>query len=837
MDYMDAVRREATLAARTLLRSRGFTFVATLTLALGLGATTAIFSLLDRIVLQPLPFSEPEQLVSITHPVQGPGMPTGKEWGMSSAGYFYFRQQSRTLTNLGAYTTWSSNVIADGHAERTQVAAVTATLLNTLRIRPVLGRLITEDDDKPGLPSVAMLGYDTWMQRFGGDPTVIGKTIEIEGFRAQIIGVTDRNANIPAVSLFAERQGNQRFKAEMWIPLNLDPAQVMNSHPYMVVGRMRVGATVDDVRRELTPLVQRFPELFPRAYSKSFLEQYHFGLAVMQERDRVIGPAGRVLWLALGAAGFVLVIAWANVANLFLVRLEARRRATAIRTALGAERSHLAIHFLSESLLVTLVAGVAGFVLAALALRLVIATAPGSIPRLDEVSLDWRAVAFTLGISIVAGLVFGLLPSRGTGAFGIVLRESTRSSTASKARRGIRNVLVVSQIALALVLLASAGLLVRSVMRLRDVRPGFEPRGVLAIDLAIPRRAGDKYDDYAGVTAIHQQILARVAALPGVQAAGMGTSLPLVGFSGCSLAFARDHWPLRAGEEVPCVANIVASPGYFRALGATVRGREPDWSDVESQNGNIVVTQELAKRMWPNEDPIGKGLNSNGGPSKPYYTIVGVVEGLRANGLDKPPTEAVFYPVLPMKGSRLWDPARVATLIVRAGVSRPTQLAASIRSIVNEIDPTIAIGAVRSMEQVVAESMSRVSFIMLLLSIAAGMAVVLSAIGLYGVISYIVAQRRSEIGIRMALGARVSQVSGAVVRQSVQLAGIGVAVGLVASLAVTRLLTALLFEVSPTDPLTLGGVSLLLVATAAVASYAPARRAAKIAPIEALRSE
>jgi predicted permease len=836
MDLFDALRRESRLAIRALARERTFALVAILTLGLGLGATAAIFTLLDAVVLRPLPYPRAEQLVSISHPVQGPGGVNG-EWGTSPSGYFLFKHRSRTLSSIGAYMTVRTNVLADGRSERAQVAVATSTLFGTLGLRPALGRTFTAAEDAVRLPTVAVIGHGFWQRHFGADSSVIGRTLDVEGQRLTIVGVMAPDAVLPTPSAFAETSSRQRVDADVWMPAGMDSTRQENSHPWTTIARMRPGVTPDDVQRELAPLVARFSELFPQAYDSRFMTQFHFGLAVRSERDQVIGGTATVLWTLFGAVACVLLIACANVANLFLVRIETRRRETAIRTALGAERAHLAWHFLSESLIVSVAAGALAVALAWGALRALVALAPSDIPRLDEVSLGWRGIGFAFGLALLTGIVFGLVPIARRSGVASFLGEGGRSATSSRRRRAARDTLVVVQVALALVLLVGAGLLLRSVLRLRDVRPGFDPREAIAIDLAIPRRVGERYADYEGVAAFHRRLLARVSALPGVASVGVGTALPLEGFGGCSSVFARDHWPLRSGQEVPCAPIAKVSPGYLRTLGVRVTGREPGWSDIDARSGAVVITRALADRVWPGEDPIGKMLNPNGGPGMPYYAVVGVAEGLRANGLDAPPTEAVFYPLVPQAGGSLWDPARVATLVVRTRGVRAQSIVAAVRRTVDELDPAVAIGDVRSLEDVVAHSMARVSFVMLLLATAGALALVLSVVGIYGVISYLVSQRRAEIGIRMALGARVSQVSGLVVMDSLRLAGIGVAIGLVGALAATRVLGALLYGVSPTDPVTLGAVTALLVALAALASFAPARRAARVDPVEALRSE
>ncbi|MEW5919147.1 MAG: FtsX-like permease family protein, partial [Gemmatimonadota bacterium] len=577
-------------------------------------------------------------------------------------------------------------------------------------------------------------------------------------------------------------------------------------------------------------LVAGFPDLFPSAYTPAFVKEYQFGVTATSLRSDVLGSTERVLWLVLGAVSFVFAIAAANVANLFLVRADVRRRETGVRSALGAGKGQLAMHYMSESLLLTLCATALGVFIATVGVSALLGLAPEGMPRLDEVHIGWRStvVAFALGVS--CGVLFGLFPLARSARNVMTLREGGRGATVSRTRRHIRSAMVVGQVTLALVLLAGAGVMVRSVVQLYAVRPGFDPNGVLAIDLPLSRRRYRTYDD---VAQFHRTLHERVAGLPGVRRAGFGTDLPLDGMRGCSVVFAEGR-TYDANVEPPCVSVVIAAPGYFAALGIPVRGRVPTWGDLDGQTGAVVVTRALAERLWPGEDPIGKGIRSNG-PTPPYYRVVGVVPELRGTGLEQPPTEAVWYPEKPIEGASLWQPPNAASLVVRTDLADPAALTPAIRRVISELDPSVPISNVRTMESVVRASMARVSFIMTMLAVAAAMAVILSAVGLYAVISYVIAQRRSEIGVRMALGAQVAQVSLLVMRESLQLAGMGVLLGVGVSLAVNRMLATLLFGVGPNDPVTLAGVSALLIGIALLASFVPARRAAHVDPIEVLR--
>ena len=835
-ESLEGFRREMLQAIRGLRRAPVFSLVACATLALAVGAITAIFLALDAVVLRPLPYRDADALVSVVHPAVVPG--TGAStWGMSVAGYFHFKEQNRTLDDFGAYRTSSLTVTGDGGAEVTRLGMVTASIITTLQIRPALGRLIHAEDDRPGAPPVVVLGYDYWRRRFGGDLGVVGQLLQTTLGPREIIGVAEPGLHLPKPGPFASTQDLAGFGVDLWAPLRLDPAgPPQNNHILSGIGRLRPGVTPTMAQQDIQALTGRFPELFPSAYSRGFIESYQFRTAVIPLRDDVLGPAiARTLWVLFGAVGLVLLIAVANVANLFLVRGEGRRRESAIRTALGADRSRMMAHFLSESLLLSIVGGAAGLLLAWMGLEVVVALAPRSIPRLAEAGMTWRAGLFALTLSGVVGIGLGLLPLVRTRVDVRALREGGRGMTSGRTPRRVRNGLVIGQVALALVLLAASGLMLRSMLRLGDVRPGLDPTGVLTADISIPFR---QYPTLDAGAAFHRQVHQRIAALPGVTEVGGVTALPLSDFDGCSVVF-REGRPYGVDEQRPCVATPRATPGFFAALGIEVGGALPTWADVDARLGTAVVTRALANRLWPGENPVGMGITTNGGANSPlgFYRVVGVVPELRGHGLDQPPSEAVFYPPSERVPDVQGDAVHSLVYVVRTSGGDPMALVPAIRKILAELNPDVPLVNPRTMTAVVDQSVARTSFIMTLLAIASVMALVLSAVGIYGVVSYLVAQRRAEIGVRIALGARGSQVAWQVVGQSLLLVVAGVGVGLAVAIAGTRVLRALLFEVSPTDPTVLITVSLVLMAIATVASLGPARRAARVDPIEVLRAE
>ena len=824
LERLDALGRELRQAARTLARSRGFAALAVLTLALGVGATTAIYTVLDAVVLRPLPYAASERLVSLSSPV--PGVKPDAVWGISQAGYFDFRERSRTLEAIAAYSRARLAMEGDGQAELVQSAAVTASLFDVLRLRPVHGRLFTAAEDRPRAAPVGVLGHEFWTQRFGADPAVLGRTVRIDPYGAvQIVGVMERGANLPDQPV------------DLWLPLQLDPsAPPQNSHMVFhgVVARLRPGTTLAAAQGELTRLTRDFPRRFPTAYSETFFRETGFDTRVVSLRDDVVGSTAQVLWILLAAVGLVLAIACANVGNLFLVRAETRRREVAVRAALGAGRAHLALHFLAESLLIATAAALLAVGLAAAGLRVLVAMAPASLPRLAEVQLGWRGGALAVTSAVLAALLFGLVPlARAARAADVkTLREGGRGMSASRGQRAARGAFVVAQVALALVLLAAAGLMAESYRRLRAVRPGFDAAGVLAVSLSLPRA---RYDSYDKVAAFHRDLATRLRALPNVREVGAGNVVPLAGYDGCSNVFLEGR-PVPPGAEPPCIGTHFVAPGYFAALGMRVRGAAPEWVETQGAAAGVVVTRALARRLWPGEDAIGRGIKCCQ-PGPPYYRVVGVADDVRGGGLDQPPTEAVFFPVVPLKGTVLWSPQRSMSVLVRTSLDDPVAITPAVRRVLAQLDPSVPLGSAEPMSRIVAKSLARTSFTLLLLGVAAAMALALSAVGIYGVISYVVGQRRGEIGIRMALGAPVAQVKRLVVLQSVRLAALGVGLGLVAAVASTRVLASLLFEVSPTDPRVLALVAVALVGLAAAASYVPARRASRVDPAEALRAE
>ena len=600
------------------------------------------------------------------------------------------------------------------------------------------------------------------------------------------------------------------------------------------MARLKPDATIEAAQAEFTRITNTFTTVMPTVYSPKFINQYKFNIEVSDLRNAVLGPTvPRTLWMVLGAVVLVLLIAVANVANLFIVRMESRRRESAIRSALGASKGHMAAHYLSESLILCGSAAVLGLGLAALALRIFPIIAPTNIPRLTTVTLGWPSVLVSLGIAFTLGLLLGAIPL--VRKFKIsALRDSSRGSTGSMRQRAVRNTLVVGQVALALVLISAAGLMLQSFGHLRDVKPGFNPANVTTFDISLPFT---EYDTREKALTFHRELQRQILELPGVSSAGSTTALFLEGYStGCGVVFREGH-PYATGEETPCVSGALIGPGFLETMQVSVAGRIPDWRDVDNRSQAVVITRPLAERLWPGEDAIDKGIGNQGSDSPHWFRVVGVIDGLRAENLEGKPTEAIFLAATGFFENARDGSANDLVYTIRTAGSPTPALMTQITQLVTRMNPRVPVLNTRSMDEVVERSMSRTSFVMVLLAVAAIVALTLSAVGMYGVISYLVAQRRAEIGIRIALGAGLAGVARLIMWQSVRLAVVGVGIGLVAAFLLGRTMNALLFGVTATDPRTMAIVSLLLLGIAAAASLVPSRRASRIDPLEAMRAD
>jgi predicted permease len=810
---------------RRLLRSPLFAAVTLITLALGIGANTAIFSVVEGILLKPLPYPEPDRLVGVWHTAKGIN---ANEVEICPSLYFTYREQSRTFQNIGAYTGGSVSVTQIAAPEQVQSLWVTQNVLPILGVQPAKGRLFTNQDDTEGNPRTAILTYGYWQSRFGGSSSIIGRRIVIDGNSHEIIGILPRSFRFmnpqPALVLPLQFNRNKVF---------------LGNFSYRGIARLKPGVTLAQANADVTRMIPIWLKVFPPppGFSAKVFEDAKLGPNVRPFIRDVVGDIDRVLWVLMGTIGAVLLIACANVANLLLVRAEGRQHELAIRAALGAGWARIARELLFESITLGAAGGILGLGIAFGALRLLVAIAPASLPRLDEIGIDPWVLLFTLVISLLSGLSFGLLPvfkysgmHAGTG-----LRESNRAVSAGRERHQARNVLVVIQVALALVLLISSGLMIRTFQALRQVQPGFtRPDEILTLRVFIPD-AQIKEPERA--IHMHQDILNKISGVPGVQAVSMTSAITMDGHTSGDLLFIEDH-PIAEGKIPPVRRFKFIAPGYFHAVGRRfVAGRDLTWTEIYGFRPVVLISENLAREYWRTPSAaIGKRIRE--GMKDEWREIIGVVGDEYDDGVQTKPPTVVYWPLL-MKdfwGDQIFT-QRTLTFAIRSKRAGSVALLDEIRKAVWSVNSNLPLADIRTLQEIYSKSMARTSFTLVMLAIAGGMALLLGLVGIYGVISYAVSQRRREIGIRMALGAREQQVSGMFVRHGLVLASIGIVLGLAAAAGLTRLIASLLFGVSASDPSTYSVVSLGLVASAVLASYIPARRAAVVNPAETLRSE
>ncbi|MEZ4426041.1 MAG: ABC transporter permease [Gemmatimonadota bacterium] len=807
------------LALRSLARRPALGLSVVGILSLGLGASAAVFTALNRIVLQPLSFPRAAELVWIDSAV--PYVGEDARWGLSVAGYFEFAERASTLTALGAYSGGDATVIDERGPKRARIGAVTASLLRVLEARPALGRLLLDEDDRPGSAPVVVLGHAFWVAEYGSDPGVLGRTLQVNGTPFEIVGVLESGVTLP------------QTQPDLWLALGLDPAaRPVNAHWLSAVGRLSPAATVEDAQRELSGITDSFVERFPSAYSVSFMRESGFNTLVQPLKSRVLGDVGRVLWILFGSVGLLLAITLANVGNLMVVRAEGRRRELAVRSALGASDWNLFGLHLAESVVLALLAVGPALLLAAGGVRVLVRLAPAGLPRLSEVALGPSTAAFTASLAMAAGLALGVLPGYvraidPRGALGGLQRAFTPT------RQVVRRVLVIAQVGLAVVLLTAAGLMLRSFLRLRAVDPGFQMAGVVTFTVPLPPA---RYGAYQDVSDFHRRLLSEIERLPGVVAAGSTTRLPVLDENGgCASLFVEDQ-PPDDGDQPPCLPVQLVTPGYVEAMGIPMQaGASLSWADLEAGTGEVLVTAALAHRFWGRGDAVGMGVRGNGW-ERPFYRVKGVTGDVRADGLDRPPLEAVYFPMIPLEGAPLWSPPRTMSVAVRSERADPVQLVPAVRAVLSAIDPDVPLVDVQALDQGVQGSaaVARTSFTLVLLGVAGALALLLSAVGLYAVLAVLVAQRTAELGVRMALGALPGQVIGLVLRQSLGMALVGVGSGVVVASLSARWLAALLFEVRPHDPWTLLGAGGGLLLVTLIAALVPAWRAARLDPKVAL---
>jgi putative ABC transport system permease protein len=807
---MEILRQDLRYAFRRLLKSPGFTIIAVVTLALGIGANSAIFSVINGVLLRPLPYSEPGRLVGLFH------LFDGDRDTMSGPNFFDVKALSRTLSDVAAIS--RSRVILTGRGEpvRLDGAEVSGSLFSVLGVPALLGRTLRPDDNQPGANRhVVVLSYGLWQQRFGSDPNMIGGKIMLDGVATEVVGVMPKGFTYPAGrALWTPLEYNENFTSKQ------------RSAWYLTaIGRARPGVSLDQVSSEVALIGKQLAAKYPDSN-----QGLDFAAAPLLEA--MVGDVREAMLILLGAVGFVLLIACVNVANLLLARAATRESEMTVRTALGAGRGRLVRQLLTESVLLSFFGAGLGLLLAVWGVDMLIGLQPQGVPRLDNVRIDATVAAFTLVLASGAAVLFGLVPALQTtrGSIAGGLKEAGRSALTSRSGSRVRSALVVSEIALAVMLLAGAGLLIRSFTRLASVDPGFRVEPALTFEVTLPEA---RYEKEPQQVAYFDQLMPKLRGIPGVQSAGAVVSLPLSG-SSIVLNFEIAGRPPLPPSQQPAMQVRVATPDYFQTVGIPLkRGREFTEQDREGAPPVVLITESAAKQYFPNEEPLGKKitLGWGRGPGTPRAggEVVGVIGDVKDAGLHEADPPQIYLPY------RQW-PLQSMAVVLKTSI-RPERVADAARREVYSVDANIPVGNVRTLQQVVERSISQPRFYMTLLTIFASLALVLAAIGTFGVLSYAVAQRSREIGIRMALGAQERTVIGLIVRHAMILAAGGVTVGVTAAWFLSKLLATFLFATDPRDPGTFAAVSLTLGLVALLASYLPARRATKIDPVVALRSE
>ncbi|WP_224361021.1 ABC transporter permease [Hyalangium versicolor] len=809
---MDHLFQDARYALRLLRKTPGFALAAVLALALGIGANSAVFSVVNGVLLRPLPFSEPERLVRIFGNLPSIGL---ERIPASALEYRDFQERPRALSSVAAYVDNDVTLTGQDMPERLRAILASPSLLPTLGVSPMMGRGFNPEEETPGRDQVVILTHRLWRGRFGANPNILGTTLSLDGRPFTVVGVLPDGFEYPQ-------------QTDLYIPFAPTPELLVptaRGQRFLdVVGRLKPGVTVDAARRDLERVTAEVLAANPGGYGT----KAGWAVSVVSMEEQTVGGVRSTLWLLLGAVGFVLLIACTNVANLLLARAAARTREISIRAALGAGRGRLMTQFLTESLVLSLTGGVLGLLMAMWGVDVLLAMIGDGLPRVSEIRLDGGVVLFTAGISVLTGVLFGLVPALQASRADLhgAMREGDRG-TAGHGSGRVRAVLVVSQVALALVLLVGAGLFLRSFVELQKVDAGFDPQGVLTTRLSLPQ---ERYGEASKRAATLQEILSRAQAVPGVEAAGLATILPLTAHSDWTTEI--DGKPMAPNDPPPpAVEYRVVSADYYKVLRVPlIQGRTLADSDSFDAPRAVVINETAARILFPGEAALGQRIRpQSSAKEQPWATVVGIVKDVREWGLDVPARPTAYYSVLQ-------QPKLSVYLVVRTH-QKPESLLASLQAELRTVDRDLPLYDVAPMEAVVDGSVAQRRFSMVLLVLFAGVAVVLASLGIYGVISYTVTQRTRELGIRMALGARQVDVLGLVVGQGMRLTLVGVGVGLLLSLGLGRLLSALLYGVQAHDPLTFAGVGALLAGVALLASWLPARRAAKVDPALTLRAE
>ncbi len=802
---METIVRDIRYGVRSLLKRPGFTAIALIALALGIGANTAIFSLVNAVLLRPLPFAEPDRLVWVWGNIRN----GGSRASVSPLDYLDFREQNTTFEEFAASFSipLPLNLTGNGEPERLSAAGVTGNYFQALGAIPALGRTFLLENEKPGSDQVAVLSYGLWQKRFAGDLNIVNKTITLDGRTCTVLGVMPQEFNFPQA-------------AELWVPMNFDIAPGMKqrkAHFLRPIGKLKPGVTLAQAQADTDVIAGRLEEQYPESNTG-------WNLRLVSLREQLVGNSRPTLFILFGAVGFVLLIACANVANLLLVRAAGRQKEIALRTALGAGRFRIVRQMITESVLLSLIGGTLGALLAMWGVDLLVTLSEGTIPPTAHVKIDITVLGFTLLISVLTGVLFGLAPALRTMKLNLSesLKEGGRSAHEGAQRNRMRSVLVVIESAVAVVLLIGAGLLIRSLLQLQDVSPGFDAQNVLTMRVDLPR---DKYATHEKTKSFFSELESRVGGLPGVETVGFVSELPLSGQPN-DMPYTVEGRPPASSDQAFDDDFRRVNTGYFSALRIPLlRGRNFTEQEVRQGDKVLIISELLARQAFPNEEPLGKRLILAMG-NEPWE-IIGIVGDIRHHAMEMRPVAAMYLPTYE---------SRWTNVVIRTK-GDPAGLAAAVRKVVQGIDPDQPVANVRTMEQWVDLAVASARYRTTLLGLFALVALVLASTGIYGVMSYSVAQRTHEIGVRMALGARQFDVLKLVVRQGMTLVVVGVGIGLLGAAALTRVLSTLLFGVTARDPLTFVAVAALLTLIAFVACYLPARRATKVDPLVALRYE
>jgi predicted permease len=815
LGWLESLAQDLRYGVRSLAKNPGFAAVAILTLALGIGANTAIFSVVNGVLLKPLPFDHPEEIVWFQD------IEPKSIWPLSAPEFVAYRDQNHTLSQIAAYRINNFTLTGRGPAESLRVDVVTPQYFPLMRVAPALGRDFTEADGKPGAPRVAILTDGYWKRAFGGDAGAIGQTLALNGESVAIVGILPKDYIIPgSVSFFM----NPKYGVPEVYPGGPDPS-TSNTHFIRILGRLKPDTTMAQAQADLSSIIRDLNKA-----NNVPADQAH-AVRIIPWTQLWIGDSRSTLLTLLAVVGLVLLIACANVANLLLARSAARTREIAVRAAMGATSWRLARQLVTEGALLGFLGGLVSLPLAYAGVKAFVAAKPAGIPKLFAIQIDARVLLFTFAVAVLAGIIFGLAPAlRGMRvSAGESLKQAGRSGSGGVQQNWTRSFLVISEVAVSLVLLAGAGLLVRSFVRLLEVNPGFRPERIMTFALSF---SGPKYKDmkhHPELTARSLETLTRIETLPGVEGVASSNDLPLDGQSTNNYLTVLGESGVASNEQV-LVGLHVVSPGYFHAMGiALLRGRELSERDVPGAPVAAVINQKFAERVWPGQDPIGKQFRVFNSEKEPPEVVVGVVANVKHNGVEEDDSTDAYESVV----QHPWPDAEVAVRTAQGGEF----LLPSIRAIVAEYDPDLAVASVRTMDEIAAESLGSRKLTLTLVGLFASLAMVLATIGIYGVMSYVVAGRTQEIGIRIALGAQRRDVLKLVVGQGMALAGAGLVLGIVAAAGLTRFLSSMLFHVKAFDPLTYGGVTFLLGAIALLACYIPARRATRVDPLVALRYE